>query len=65
MNALYAGDIGAIAKLSVTKTGDTLSPKANPIIFEKAEMPEPYTFVRYVTKTKGDEDKVSASLGRS
>ena len=62
VNALYAGDIGAIAKLSVTKTGDTLSPKANPIIFEKAEMPEPYTFVRYVTKTKGDEDKVSAAL---
>ena len=59
---LHAGDIGAIAKLSVTKTGDTLSPKANPIIFEKAEMPEPYTFVRYVTKTKGDEDKVSAAL---
>ena len=62
MNALYAGDIGAIAKLSVTKTGDTLSPKANPIIFEKAEMPEPYTFMRYVTRTKGDEDKVSAAL---
>ena len=62
VNALYAGDIGAIAKLSVTKTGDTLSPKANPIIFEKAEMPEPYTFMRYVTRTKGDEDKVSAAL---
>ncbi len=62
VNALYAGDIGAIAKLSVTKTGDTLSPKANPIVFEQAEMPEPYTFMRYVTKTKGDEDKVSAAL---
>ena len=62
VNALYAGDIGAIAKLSVTKTGDTLSPKANPIIFEKAEMPEPYTFVRYIAKTKGDEDKISAAL---
>ena len=62
VNALYAGDIGAIAKLSVTKTGDTLSPKANPIIFEKAEMPEPYTFMRYVTRTKGDEDKVSSAL---
>ena len=62
VNALYAGDIGAIAKLSVTKTGDTLSPKANPIIFEKAEMPEPYTFVRYIAKTKGDEDKISQAL---
>ena len=64
VNALYAGDIGAIAKLSVTKTGDTLSPKANPIIFEKAEMPEPYTFVRYIAKTKGDEDKISQALAK-
>ena len=53
MNALYAGDIGAIAKTSVTKTGDTLSPKANPIIFEKAEMPEPYTFCSLHCKDQG------------
>ena len=64
VSELFAGDIGAIAKLSVTKTGDTLSPKANPIIFEKAEMPEPYTFVRYIAKTKGDEDKVSSALAK-
>lgn len=62
VNALYAGDIGAIAKLSATKTGDTLSPKSNPIIFEQPAMPVPYTFMRYVAKTKGDEDKVSAAL---
>ncbi len=62
VNALYAGDIGAIAKLSSTKTGDTLSQKANPVIFEEAEMPVPYTFMRYVTKSKGDEDKVSSAL---
>ena len=64
VSELFAGDIGAIAKLSVTKTGDTLSPKANPIIFEKAEMPEPYTFVRYIAKTKGDEDKISQALAK-
>ncbi|MDO4975964.1 MAG: elongation factor G [Eubacteriales bacterium] len=62
VNALYAGDIGAIAKLSSTKTSDTLSQKSNPIVFEAAEMPEPYTFLRYITKTKGDEDKVSSAL---
>ena len=62
VEALYAGDIGAIAKLSETKTGDTLSPKADPIAFKKADMPEPYTFMRYVTKAKGDEDKVSSAL---
>jgi elongation factor G len=59
---LHAGDIGAIAKLTVTKTGDTLSTKVAPIIYNKAEMPKPYTFMRYVTKAKGDEDKVSAAL---
>ncbi len=62
VNALYAGDIGAIGKLSSTKTGDTLSQKSNPIVFEPAEMPTPYTFMRYVAKSKGDEDKISTAL---
>ena len=62
VDALYPGDIGAIAKLSVTKTGDTLSAKSNPVIFEPQEMPVPYTFMRYITPSKGDEDKVSTAL---
>ena len=33
VNELHAGDIGALAKLNVTKTGDTLSTKADPIRF--------------------------------
>lgn len=59
---LHAGDIGAVSKLSGTKTGDTLTIKSNPIRYEEVPMPKPYTFMRYVTKTKGDEDKVSAAL---
>ena len=59
---LHAGDIGAIAKLSATKTGDTLSQKADPILYEAAKMPVPYTFMRYMAKTKGDEDKVATAL---
>ena len=59
---LHAGDIGAIAKLNVTRTGDTLSTKLCPVIFDKAPMPTPYTYVRYQAKTKGDEDKVSAAI---
>ena len=58
---LQAGDIGAVGKLSGTKTGDTLSTKANPIIFEPDVMPVPYTFVAYMAQ-KGDEDKVSTAL---
>ncbi|MDF2586192.1 MAG: small GTP-binding protein [Anaerocolumna sp.] len=64
VNELHAGDIGAIGKLSDTVTGDTLSTKANPIIFERPEMPKPYTCQRFKTKNKGDDDKVSQALAK-
>ena len=59
---LYAGDIGAIGKLSNTATGDTLSTKANPVNYERPKMPIPYNYQRYKTKNKGDDDKVSQAL---
>lgn len=59
---LYAGDIGAIGKLSNTATGDTLSTKANPVAYERPKMPTPYNYQRYKTKNKGDDDKVSQAL---
>ncbi len=62
VNELRAGDIGAIGKLSNTVTGDTLSTKAVPIAFERPEMPKPYTYQRFKTKNKGDDDKVSQAL---
>ena len=58
----FAGDIGAIAKLTNTKTGDTLSVKATPVLFGRTEYSKPYTYMKYVTKNKGDEDKVSQAL---
>ena len=61
---INAGDIGAIGKLSNTATGDTLSTKAAPIVFERPEMPKPYTYQRFKTKNKGDDDKVSQALGK-
>ncbi len=61
---LKAGDIGAIGKLSNTNTGDTLATKANPVVFEKAEYSVPYTYVRFNTKNKGDDDKVSQALAK-
>ena len=61
---LYAGDIGAIGKLSDTQTGDTLSTKANPIIYDPIKMSVPYTYVRYEAKNKGDDDKVSQALAK-
>ena len=62
VSELFAGDIGAIAKLSNTKTGDTLSAKTMPLLFGKTEYSKPYTYMKYVTKNKGDEDKVSQAL---
>ena len=61
---LFAGDIGAIAKLTNTNTGDTLSTKATPILFSKTEYSQPYTYMKYAVKNKGDEDKVSQALAR-
>ncbi len=61
---LYAGDIGAIGKLSDTQTGDTLSTKAVPITYDKPKLSTPYTYIRYEAKAKGDEDKISQSLAK-
>lgn len=61
---LHAGDIGAIAKLTATVTGDTLSTKAAQIIYPKTELSVPYTYMRYEAKTKGDEDKISQALSK-
>ncbi|MBP3470108.1 MAG: elongation factor G [Lachnospiraceae bacterium] len=62
VSELFAGDIGAIAKLANTKTGDTLSSKNTPLMFGRTEYSKPYTYMKYVCKNKGDEDKVSQAL---
>ncbi|MBQ8559875.1 MAG: elongation factor G [Tyzzerella sp.] len=61
---LHAGDIGAVAKLNAVKTGDTLSTKNTQVMYAKTEYSKPYTYMKYVVKTKGDEDKVSQALAR-
>ncbi|MBQ9766439.1 MAG: elongation factor G [Lachnospiraceae bacterium] len=59
---INAGDIGAVAKLTNTITADTLSTIATPVVYEKPVYSTPYTYMRYKTKNKGDEDKVSGAL---
>ncbi len=61
---LHAGDIGAVAKLSNTTTGDTLSTKSNPIVYDKPVISRPYTYQRFKTRNKGDDDKVSQALSK-
>ncbi len=64
VSCLYPGDIGAIGKLSDTVTGDTLSQKSNQIIYPVHQMPTPYTYQRFKTRNKGDDDKVSQALAK-
>ena len=59
---LHAGDIGALAKLTAARTGNSLSTKATTIKYGKWEMPVPYTYMRYKPKNKADVDKLSQAL---
>ena len=59
---LHAGDIGALAKLTGARTGNSLSTKATTIKFGKWDIPTPYTYMRYNPKDKGDVDKLSQAL---
>ena len=61
---LQAGDIGAVAKLKETQTGDTLCHKAHPIVYPPLVYPEPATTFAIEPKTRGDEDKISVALHR-
>ncbi len=59
-----AGDIGAVAKLSVTITSDTLCDKSSPVVFPFIDFLEPVISFAVWPKSKGDEEKVSAGLAR-
>jgi elongation factor G len=59
-----AGDIGAVAKLAHTATGDTFSTKQDPVFLPELELPEPLLAMAIEPKTKGDEDKLSTALAR-
>jgi len=62
--ALGPGDLGAVAKLQETTTGDTLCDEANPIAFAPLTFPEPVYTVAVEPKAKGDEEKISSGLTR-
>ncbi len=59
---LHAGDIGAIAKLTAARTGNSLSTKANVIKYGMFDVSKPYTYKRYRPVNKGDVDKISQAL---
>jgi elongation factor G len=61
---LKAGEIGAVAKLSVTETGDTLSAKEKPLALPGLGFPEPSLTVAIEPVTKQDLDKMGPALAR-
>ncbi|MGN1112952.1 MAG: elongation factor G, partial [Acutalibacteraceae bacterium] len=62
MPYIGAGDIGAVAKLQNTKTGDTLCAPARKVVLEKIDYPLPCYSMAIYPKTKGDEDKVAQAV---
>ncbi len=64
VSEIRAGDIGAVAKLASTKTGDTLCDKEKVVALEGINFPESLAYRAIVPKTKGDEDKIGSGISR-
>jgi elongation factor G len=64
VEALGPGEIGVVAKLKETQTGDTLSDEAHPFELPKITFPEPAISFAIQPKSRGDEDKISIALSR-
>ena len=61
---LRAGDIGAISKLTVTTTGDSLATKDVPLQYPPLDISRPYTAMAYRAVNKGDDDKIAGALSK-
>ena len=61
---LHAGDLGAVAKLKDTVTGDTLCDKAAPIVYPKVNLPEPSIAFAIEAKSRQDEDRMGNAVHR-
>jgi elongation factor G len=59
---IHAGDIGSVAKLKETLTGDTLGDKAAPILYPPVKLPEPAISFAIAPNSRGDEDRLGGAL---
>jgi len=64
VDALHAGDIGAVVGLKATTTGDTLCDEKHPVILERMEFPEPVIEEAIEPKTKADQEKMGIALAK-
>ena len=61
---LETGDIGVVAKLKNTHTGDTLCTRQSPVVLPPIDFPEPTMAVAIVPRKKGEEDKIANGLSK-
>lgn len=64
VDCLCAGDIGVLAKLSATETGDTLCDPSFPVAIGAMSFPKPVLSMAIEPKGKGDEEKISTCLAK-
>ena len=64
LTEIQAGDIGALAKLANTTTGDTLCAASNKILFDSISFGDPCISLAVGAKKQGEEEKVFAGLHR-
>ena len=62
LDVAMAGDIVAGLGFKQTTTGDTLCERANPVVLERMEFPEPVIHVAIEPRTKADQDKLGKAL---
>lgn len=62
VSELHAGDLGAVAKLKDTLSGDTLGDKGHEIFFEPVALPEAAMTYAIEPKTRADEDKLAPAV---
>lgn len=64
VDAVLAGDIGAVLGLKFTFTGDTLCTESHPVLLESITFPDPVISVAIEPRTEADQDKMSIALQR-
>jgi elongation factor G len=64
VNELNAGDIGCVAKLRDTLTGDSLSDKHSLIAYKEVKLPEPSIAFAIEAKSRQDEDRIGQAMHR-
>ncbi len=64
VDAIYAGEIGAVVGLKNTTTGDTLASDKDKVVLERMDFPDPVISVAVEPKTKADQEKMGIALGK-